>query len=384
MATARAELGAPSDDRAKIEASAEYRAGIDASAERRLALGLLAGVFLLGAFHTLRMARGLFLPLALAFLFSLLLKPIVRALKRMRVPEAIGAALVLVTLLGVLGGAVTILADPAAEWIAKAPATLGRIQGKLAALRRPVEQIGKTADQVEKSVAGAARTAPAPEVRQPWFKHAAFVGTEAFISGAVIVIVLVYFLLASGDMFLRKAVRLLPRSSDKVRAVEISRAIESQVSSYLATVTLINIGVGVAVGIGVWLLGMPNPALWGVLAGLLTYIPYLGALVGISILAVAALLNFDHVGRALAVPGVYVVVSFFEGNFVTPAIVGKKLALNPVAVFIGLIVWSFLWGVPGLLLAVPILATVRIICDHIDGLRFVAEFLGSNANGNGS
>jgi predicted PurR-regulated permease PerM len=270
------------------------------------------------------------------------LKPIVRALKRIHVPEFIGAAVVLVMLLGIMGGAVTILADPAAEWIAKAPATLGRIQGK------------------------------------------PFVGTEAFISGAVIVIVLVYFLLASGDMFLRKLVRLLPRSSDKFRAVEISREIESQISSYLATVTLINIGVGLAVGTGVWLLGMPNPALWGVLAGFLTYVPYLGAIVGICVLGVASLLNFDHVGRALAVPGVYVLVSFFEGNFVTPAIVGKRLALNPVAVFIGLIVWSFLWGVPGLLLAVPILATVKIICDHIDGLHFVAEFLGPNGNGNGN
>jgi len=346
-------------------------------------VGLLAGLFLIAAFHTLRVARSLFLPLALAFLFSLLLKPVVRALKRLRIPEAIGAALVLVTLLGAMGGAVTMLADPAADWIAKAPATLGRIQGKLNKLRRPVDQIGKTADQVEKSVGGDAHAAPAPEVRQPWFKEAAFVGTEAFLSGFVIVIVLVYFLLASGDMFLRKLVRLLPRISDKVRAVEISREIETQVSSYLATVTLINVAVGLAVGTGVWLLGMPNPALWGVLACLLTYIPYLGALVGISILALAALLNFDHLGSALAVPAVYVVVSFFEGNFLTPAIVGKRLALNPVAVFIGLIVWSFLWGVPGLLLAVPILATVRIVCDHIPSLTFIAEFLGPNGNGNG-
>lgn len=374
MATMRAELGASPED----------RAGAEASSDRRLGLGLLAGLFLLAAFHTLRMARDLFLPLALAFLFSLLLKPIVRALKRLHIPEFVGAALVLVTLLGMLGGAATILADPAADWIAKAPATLGRIQGKLNALRRPVDQIGKTADQVEKSVGGDVRTAPAPEVREPWFKRAAFSGTVAFVSGAVIVIVLVYFLLASGDMFLRKLVRLLPRSSDKVRAVEISRQIESQVSSYLATVTLINIGVGLAVGTGVWLLGMPNPELWGVLAGLLTYVPYLGAIVGICVLAVASLLNFDHVGRALTIPGVYVLVSFFEGNFVTPAIVGKRLALNPVAVFIGLIVWSYLWGVPGLLLAVPILATVKIICDHIDGLHFVAEFLGPSGSGSGN
>jgi predicted PurR-regulated permease PerM len=317
------------------------------------------------------------LPLVLALLFSFLLRPFVRALKGIHVPESIGAALVLFALLATVAGGVTLLADPAADWMAKAPESMSRIQGKLNALRRPVDRIGNTAAQVEKSIAGGPQGGTPPtQPRQPWFMEAVLLGTEAFLSGTLIVIVLLYFLLASGNMFLRKLVRALPSYRDKARAVHISREMESQISGYLITVTLINGGVAVAVGAGVWLLGMPNPALWGVLAGALTYVPYMGAIIGIGILAVASLLTFDSLGHALAVPGVYAFVSFVEGNFVTPHVVGRRLSLNPVAVFVGLIVWSFLWGVPGLLLAVPILATCKIVCDHVDVLNPVSEFLG--------
>jgi predicted PurR-regulated permease PerM len=344
--------------------------------ERNLALFLLTGLFLIALFHTLHLAAELFLPLALAFLFNFLLSPLVRILKGIHIPESLGAALVMLVLLGAVGGGLSLLADPAADWIARAPQSMTRIQAKLTALRRPVDQIGRTADQVEKSLGGNPAAASAPEAKQPWFKGAIFLGTQAFLGGTIIVIVLLYFLLASGDMFLRKLVRALHSRKDKERAIKISREMESQISGYLVTVTLINLGVGFCVGVGVWLLGMPNPALWGVLAGVLTYVPYLGAILGIAILTVASLLTFDTLGHAFAVPAVYVFVSFIEGNFVTPHVVGKRLSLNPVAIFIGLIVWSFLWGVPGMLLAVPILATCKIVCDHVELLSPLGEFLG--------
>ena len=145
--------------------------------------------------------------------------------------------------------------------------------------------------------------------------------------------------------------------------------------------TLINVGVGVAVGVGVWLLQMPNPVLWGVLACVLTYIPYLGAVVGIGILGLAALLAFDDLGHALAVPGVYLVVSFLEGNFITPLVLGRRLTLNPVVIFVGLLFWFFLWGIPGALLAVPILAICKIVCDHVDTLAPIGEFFGPADDG---
>ena len=338
---------------------------------------LLIGLFLLALFHTLRVARELFLPLMLAFFLSFILSPLLRTLKRAHIPEALGAALLLIVVVGGVGLGLYSLATPATEWIAKAPDSMARIQGKLRSLRRPMEQMSRTADQVERTIAGDSVTAPVPVVKSPaWIKQALFGGTTAFVSEAIVVIVLLYFLLASGDLFLRKLIKVLPTFKDKKRAVEIAREIENNISTYLFTVTLINIGVGVAVGVGLWLLKMPNPVLWGVLACVLTYVPYLGAVVGIGVLGLASLLVFDDLGHALAVPGVYVVVSFVEGNFVTPLVLGRRLTLNPVVIFVGLLFWFYLWGIPGALLAVPTLAVFKIVCDHVDTLAPIGEFFG--------
>ena len=357
---------------------------VDPPIEDRLLVGheaissyVLISLFLLAIFHTLRVARDLFLPLMLAFLLTFLLSPVVRALKRLHIPEALGAAMVLIALLAAGGLGLYGLSGPAAEWMAKGPASLSRVEGKLRALRRPMDQMSRTADQMEKTIAGQQPSAASPvELKQPGLKEAAFGGTESFLNVTIVVGVLLYFLLASGDLFLRKLVNVLPTFSDKKRAVEMAREMEKQVSTYLFTVTLINLGVGAAVGTGVALLGMPNPILWGVLACVLTYVPYLGAVVGVGILALASVLTFDDLGHALAVPAVYAVVSFLEGNLVTPAILGRRLTLNPVVIFIGLLFWFFLWGIPGALLAVPSLVIFKIFCDHVEGLASIGEFFG--------
>jgi predicted PurR-regulated permease PerM len=342
---------------------------------------IVLGIFLLLLFHTLLVARDLFLPLMLAFFLSFLLSPLLRVLKRAHVPEALGAALLLLVLAGGVGLGLYSLAPPASEWIAKAPESVARVQRKLRTLRAPMEEVSRTADQVERAIAGDSTTGPVSAGKSPaWIKQALFGGTTAFVSEAVVVIVLLYFLLASGDLFLRKLIKVLPSFKDKKRAVEIAREIEQNISTYLFTATLINLGVGVAVGVGVWLLKMPNPVLWGALACVLTYIPYLGAVVGIGILSLAALLAFDDLGHALAVPAVYLVVSFLEGNFVTPMVLGRRLTLNPVVIFVGLLFWFFLWGIPGALLAVPTLAVFKIVCDHVDTLAPIGEFFGPAAD----
>jgi predicted PurR-regulated permease PerM len=345
---------------------------------------LLMGLFLLVLFHTLRVARDLFLPLMLAFFLSFLLRPLLRLLKRAHIPEAAGAALLLIALVGGVGLGLFSLVTPATEWVAKAPASVTRIQSRLRTVRFRMEQMNRTADQVERTIAGDSGTAALPAVKSPaWIRPALFGGTTEFLSETIVVVVLLYFLLASGDLFLRKLIKVLPTFKDKKRAVEIAREVENNISTYLFTVTLINMGVGVAVGAGVWLLGMPNPVLWGVLACVLTYIPYLGAVVGVGILGLAALLVFDDLGRALAVPGVYMVVSFLEGNFITPLVLGRRLTLNPVVIFVGLLFWFFLWGIPGALLAVPFLAVFKIVCDHVDTLAPIGEFFGPADEGQG-
>ena len=189
-------------------------------------------------------------------------------------------------------------------------------------------------------------------------------------------IVLLYFLLASGDLFLRKLVRVLPRLSDKKRAIEIARQTEGHISTYLSTVTLINIALGLIVGVAMHLVGMPNAILWGVMAGLLNFIPYLGALATAGILAIVSVLTFDSLGRALVAPLLYLAINTVEGYLVTPMLLGRRLTLNPVVIFLGIILWGWLWGIPGALLAVPILATFKIFCDQIEPLAPIGEFLG--------
>ena len=343
---------------------------------------MLIGLFLLVLFHTLRVTRDLFLPLMLAFFLSFLLSPLLRLLKRAHIPEAVGAALLLLVLVGGVGLGLYSLVTPG-HGVDRQGA--GEPDPRPAQAAHPARP--HAADEPNRGRGGAddrgrpdhgaggSRRAPS------WIKEALFGGTTAFVSEAIVVIVLLYFLLASGDLFLRKLIKVLPTFKDKKRAVEIAREMERNISTYLFTVTLINVGVGVAVGVGVWLLGMPNPVLWGVLACVLTYIPYLGAIVGIGILGLAALLVFDDVGHALAVPAVYMVVSFLEGNFVTPLVLGRRLTLNPVVIFVGLLFWFFLWGIPGALLAVPILAVFKIVCDHVDTLAPIGEFFGPADDG---
>ena len=338
---------------------------------------MLTGLFLLALAFTLRLARDFFLPLILAFFLSFLLRPVLRMLNSVHIPDAIGAALLLLAVVGGVGLGVYSLVTPAASWLAKAPESVTRIQSKLRTLRRPMEQMNRTADQVERTMAGDSSTSPISNVKSPaWIEHALFGGTTAFLSEAIVVIVLLYFLLASGDLFLRKLIKALPTFKDKKRAVEIAREVENNISNYLFTVTLINIGAGATVTLGLWVVGMPNPVLWGVLACVLTYVPYLGAMVGIAILSLAAALAFDDLGHCIAVPAVYLLVSFVEGNFITPLVLGRRLTLNPVVIFVGLLFWFFLWGIPGAILAVPILAVFKIVCDHVDALTPIGEFFG--------
>jgi predicted PurR-regulated permease PerM len=336
----------------------------------------LTGLFLLAVLYTLYFARALFLPLVLVLLLDALFSPLVRRLKRARVPEALSAAVILATLVGMVGLGVYGLSGPAAAWVAKAPESLAKVRTKLRTLRLPLENFNQTAAQVEEITDMGGDEAVQVEVKQASLGESLFGGTTEVLSGAILVSILLFFTLSAGDLFLVKAVKALPRLQDKKRAVQIARDTEDQMSSYLATVTLINAAFGLMVGLAMHWLGMPNPVLWGVLAGVTNFIPYLGALLCMAVLAVVALVQFDALGSALAVVAVFFVLNLVESYLLTPLVVGRQLSLNPVAVFVGVLFWGWIWGVVGALLAVPILAMAKIFCDRIEGLASVGEFLG--------
>ena len=337
----------------------------------------LVGLFILALLYTLHLAQAFILPIVLAILLDFLLSPLVRALRRLRIPEPLGAAIVVLGLLGALGLGVWYLSGPAAAWVERAPQSMATVQRKLEELRQPMEQVTQAAEQVEEATQVAEDGGVQQvEIKGPSLTKQLFGGTATLLSAATVVVFLTYFLLAVGDLFLQKLVTVLPQFKDKKTAVMIARETESQISLYLFTAALINLGVGAVTGLALWLVGMPNPVLWGVVAAVLNFVPYVGAVVNMAILGLAALVTFESTAQALVVPGVFFVINMVEGNLITPMIYGNRMRLNTVALFIGLVFWWYLWGIPGAILAVPIMATIKIVCDHIESLAPVGEFLG--------
>ena len=336
----------------------------------------ITGLFVLAVFYTLYFARSFFLPIVLALLLDFLLSPVIRFLKRLRVPEPVGAVIVVAALLGLIGVGGYNLAGPAREWADRAPDSIQKVQSRLRDLRRPVEQVSRTADQVEAATNIGKSGVQEVVVRGPRMSERLFGSTQSLLTGALEIFVLLYFLLAVGDLFLQKLIKVLPLLKDKKKAVMIARETESSVSTYLVTVALVNSALGVIVALVMWLVGMPNPLLWGALAAVAEFVPYLGAGAMLIVLSIAGLVTFPHLGRAFLVPGSYLAVNLIQANFVSPAVLGRRLTLNPVAILIGLVFWWWLWGVGGAFVAVPLLATFKIFCDHIESLAPVGEFLG--------
>ncbi|MGI9040209.1 MAG: AI-2E family transporter [Gemmatimonadales bacterium] len=364
----------PSAEGAESEPNAGKLAGLlgEHADARHVAL---VGLFILAVLYTLHFAQAFILPIVLAILLDFLLSPVVRALRRIGLPEPLGAAILVIALLAVLGYGVYRLAGPAAAWVARAPESIATVKQRLRSSGGAMEQVTRAAEEVEQAT-DLDDSTPEVQIKGPSLSKQLFGGTAAFASAATVVIFLTYFLLAVGDLFLQKMVTVLPQFKDKKTAVRIARETEAQISIYLFTATLINVGVGVAVGVGLALLGMPNPVLWGVVAGVLNFVPYLGATAMTVILGLAALLTFEDTTQALLVPAVPIVVNMIEGNFLTPMIQGKRMRMNTVALFIGLVFWWYLWGIPGAILAVPMMAAMKIMCDHIESLAPIGEFLG--------
>ena len=216
------------------------------------------------------------------------------------------------------------------------------------------------------------------QVKQVSLVSTVFGGMQSFVGGTIIVLTLVYFLLGSGDHFLRTMVRALPRLNDRKRAVEIARELQRQVSGYLFYTTFLNVVFGVGVGLMLWALRMPNPTLWAVVAAVTKFVPYLGGVVCAVVLGLAAAVAFEDPWRALLIPGAFLVVDTIHGNLILPALMGRRFTLNTSVLFVGLLFWWYMWGVAGALLAVPMMVAFRIVCERVDGLQRVALFLGDD------
>lgn len=339
----------------------------------------LVGLFVLAVFYTFYIGRAVVLPLVVALLLNLLLAPVVSGLARLRLPQSLAAGLVVLALVGAIAGSAYLLVEPAGEWMDKAPTSLAKVERKLRRLKEPVARVNRATEEVQKLTdvdSGTRRPPQQVQVQAESLSGTLLRRVGKTSAGVAVVLVLLYFLLASGDLFLRKMIRILPTLEDKRRAVGIANQLQRDLSRYLATVTLINLGLGLAVGVAMYFLDMPNPMLWGVMATVLNFVPYLGAIVGIVVIGLVATLTFDGLGPILLPPAIYFLLTATEGYFVTPTILGRRLTLNPVMILLSLLFWGWLWGIAGAVLAVPMLAVSKIFCDHLEPLRPLGEFLG--------
>lgn len=342
---------------------------------------MVTGLFVLAILYTLYVARAVLMPIAVAGLLSILLAPLVQGVSsRLRLPLWIATLLILISGTAVLLIGAYTLSGPALGWARSLPDNLREAQWKLQELTAPMEGLKEATEEVERLAEDAGdegEDEPVPvRIREPRLMDTILSSAPQTVFAIGLTVALLYFLLASGNLFVYKLVRIVPTLSDKKRALEIVHNIKGEISRYMLTITLINIGLGVAVAIAMWLLGMPNAALWGAMATVFNFVPYLGALAGIAMVSLIALVSFDAITHVLLVAGSYAGLTAIEGNFITPSILGRHLPLNAVVIFIGLIFWAWIWGIPGAFLAVPILAATKIICDRVEQLAPVGEFLG--------
>jgi predicted PurR-regulated permease PerM len=339
----------------------------------------MLGLLVLASFYTLYFGKGFFLPVVVAMLLDRLLTPVVRFFRRLRIPLPLAAGLVLLLVVGAISSTVYYTSGPATRWIASAPENLEQAGEKLRGVVEPVERVQEAAREVERATeAAVGNREPEQQVtlESPSLSETLLGQTQDFVVGVAVTLFLLYFLLAAGDQFLRTFIRVLPHLRDQRKAVEITYRIEQALTTYLFTMSVINLGLGIAVGFAFYLLGMPNPVLWGMLVGLLNFVPYIGPITGIAIMTLVALVSFDTLTHALAVPVTYFVLNAIESYLVTPFIMGQRLTLNPVFIFLSLTFWGWIWGIPGALLAVPLLVTFKIVCDNIEALKPIGAFLG--------
>lgn len=336
----------------------------------------LGGIFLLAFIYALHFARDFFMPVVLAFLLALTLSPMVRFMGKRGIPAALSATILVLVAFSAIGITGYLLSAPVVQLISDAPSIGRQVTERLSEIRKPFEHLLGVFQQVEQLTdvvdePGVNRVVMA----QPGVISQAAGTIVSAGTSLAIMFVLSLFLLASGSMFYEKIVQSFAKLSEKKRALRIVYDVEREISRYLFTIALINAGLGVAVGLGLWAIGMPNPFLWGVAAGLLNFLPYIGATLTIFAVAAIALVSFDSLSYAVVAPGYVLLCNIVEGHAVTPFVVGRRLELNAVAIFIAVAFWSWLWGFVGALIAVPLLVAIKVFCDHFEGLNNVGNFL---------
>lgn len=361
-----------------------------------ITVALLTLLAVLAVLAVLRWASGFFIPLMVGLVFSYALSPVVDWFQRRRVPRAVSAAVLILGILGAMGGAVYSLSDDANALIDSMPDAARKLSRGITQQARspdtPLDTVQKAANELQKAAeqAGASTAQPAPArgvsrviVEKPRFDLREYLwsGTMGLVSGlaqVVLVTFLTYFMLVSGDTFRRKLVKITgPGLAEKKLTVQALDEINAQMQRYLLVQLVASVGVGLATGIAFAMLGLNHAAVWGVAAGVLNLVPYIGSFAVTGGAALVAFVQFGDMEMALIVGGISLLINTIEGYLLVPWVTSKASRMNAVAVFIGVLAWGWLWGVWGMLLGIPILMAIKAVCDRVDHLKPIGELLGT-------
>jgi len=355
---------------------------------RSVSLTILAAAAVLAI---LDLAQSVIIPFVVSGLLFYALDPIVDALQRWRVPRGLGAALVLLLLIAGLGASAYSLSDDVMQVVNQLPAGVRKLRSEL---RRPSPQptaldaVQTAARELDQAAADVSKPSATPkgvvrvQIEEPALNTTSYLwsgsmGALAVTGQAVMVGLLTYFLLVANDLFKRKLVKHVgPTLSEKRITVQILDDISVQIERFLMVQVVTSAIVGVVTAVVLWALGLQQPIVWGLAAGILNTIPYFGPIIVTIGLAIVGFLQFGRIEMAAAVAGAALVITSLEGWLLTPMLLGRVGRLNHIAIFASLLFWSWLWTVWGMLLAVPILMVMKAICDHVEELQPVADFLG--------
>jgi predicted PurR-regulated permease PerM len=321
-------------------------------------------------------AHVAFIPIALALLLALVLSGPVEAMHSWRVPRSLSAAVLLIVILGILAALVNFFTVPAQQWFAAAPHTVRVIEKKI----RPLEQIMSRLDDLRNSagnIGSSNHTAPQPAVAAPEESAPVMLldATRDAVLSSVTVIILTLFLLAGGPPMLARMTSAFASDLNSAHIITVIEKVRREVGRFYVTTALINVGLGFATSFAMMWCGMPNPFLWGTMAGALNFIPYVGSTTTLLVLTVVAIVSFDGLGHVLAVAGSYLAIATIEGQFVQPLLVGRRLKLNPMLVFLALWFGGLFWGVAGIILATPTLVALKVVAENARRGKPVLNFL---------
>lgn len=357
---------------------------------RSVSLAVLA---VLASLVVLRWAKAVFIPVLLSVLLSYALSPVVNWFEHRRVPRFLSAAVLLLAILGGIGTAAWSLSDEASQLLASLPVAAQKlrvaVQSRAGHADSPLDTVQKAAAQFEQAARdnavaavtsrGVMRVAIEPSrFNIKDYLWSGTIGLLALIGQTTVVVFLTYFLMLSGDSFRRKLVKLSgPTLSRKKITVQALHEITGQIQRYLQVQVLTSALVGVLTWIALLALGLDNAAVWGIAAFVLNFVPYVGSIITAAASALVGFMQFGSLNMAMAIAGVSLVIHTLVGNLLTPWLTSRASRMSPVAVFVGLLAWGWLWGVWGLLLGIPILMIVKSICDRVEDLKPIGEFLGS-------